>query len=190
MNTFRYLTTSAFFVFLGPIEGDTMIHIDARISEKNEWPEARWSHPQLTIGEKIARAAHAFELRRTKHARKWVAVFMNENTIVIALHGSLTGAEKALTQSAAGAAEVQEFHRQLFTDVSGLLLRKIKSITGMDVRHTSADIDSTTGSVVHLFTTDTEGEAFPRDPSGFAETSTQGLSPLRWHEAWARRQSN
>jgi uncharacterized protein YbcI len=186
MNTSGYLTTSAFFVFLGPMEGDTMIHIDDRISEKNAWPEARWSHPvhqpQLTIGERTARATHAFELRRTKHARKWVAVFMNEETIVIALHGSLTGAEKALAQSAAGAAEVQEFHRQLFADVSALLLRKIKGITGMNVRHTSAEIDSTTGSVVHLFTTDTEGEDFPRAPSGFAATSTPGTGSISWHE--------
>jgi hypothetical protein len=66
MNTSGYLTTSAFFVFLGPMEGDTMIHIDGRISGKNAWPEARWSRPvhqpQLTIGERIARAVHAFEL--------------------------------------------------------------------------------------------------------------------------------
>jgi uncharacterized protein YbcI len=172
MNTSGYLTTSAFFVFLGQMDGDAMIHIDDRISEKNAWPEARWSHPvqqpQLTIGERIARAAHAFELRRTKHARKWVAVFMNEETIVIALHGSLTGAEKPHAQSAAGAAEVQEFHRRLFADFYALLLRKIESMTGMDVRHTSAEIDLTTGRVVQLFTTDTVGEDLPRAPSGFA----------------------
>jgi Na+-translocating membrane potential-generating system (MpsC) len=115
---------------------------------------------------------------------------MNEETIVIALHGSLTGAEKALAQCAAGAAEVQEFHRQLFADVSALLLRKIKSITRMDVRHTSTEIDPTTGSVVHLFTTDTVGEDFPRAPSGFTVTPKPGLGPLCWHERRARRQAN
>jgi len=147
------------------------------------------NQPQLTIGERIARAAHAFELRRTKHGRKWAAIFMNEKTIVIALHGSLTDAEKALAQNAAGVAEVQEFHRQLFADVSALLLRKIKSITGMDVRHSSGEIDSTTGRVVHLFTTDTVGENFPRAPSGFAETSTPG-GQFCWHKDRGRRQSN
>lgn len=163
-----------------------MIHVDERISEKKARPEPCRSESvhrsQLTIGEKIAQAAHAFELRRTKHARKWVAVFMNEDTIVIALHGSLTGAEKGLAQSVAGAAEVQEFHRQLFADVTALLLRKIKNITGMDVRHTSAEIDLKTGSVVQLFTTDTVGEDFPLAPSGFAETSAPGLGPFCWHE--------
>ena len=48
---------------------------------------------QVTIGQKIAWAARTFEKRRTKHGRKWVAVFLNEATIVIALHGSLTAAE-------------------------------------------------------------------------------------------------
>ncbi len=153
-----------------------------RIPEKHAWPEARWSHPvhqpQLTIGERIARAAQAFELRRTKHARKWVAVFMNEETIVIALHGSLTRPEKALAQNASGAAEVREFHRQMFTHASAVLLRKIKSITGMEVRHTSAKIDAETGSVVQLFATDTVGEDFPRSPSGLAELRCR--APVRF----------
>ena len=69
--------------------------------------------PPRTIGQRIARAAHAFEKRRTKHGRKWVAVFMNEDTIVIALHAFLTATEKALTQCPAGLAQIWEFHRQL-----------------------------------------------------------------------------
>ena len=110
---------------------------------------------QRTISQRVAQAAHAFELRQTKHARKWVAVFMNEDTIVIALHASLTVAEKALTQSPAGAAQVREFHRQLFTNVSASLFRTIKSITGLEVRETTAEIEPTTGNVVQVFTTDT-----------------------------------
>jgi uncharacterized protein YbcI len=169
-----------------------MIHIDDRISAMKARPDESRTLPvnlsRLTIGKKIAQAAHAFELRRTKHGRKWVAVFMNEDTIVIALHGSLTDAERALAQSAAGAAEVREFHRQLFTDVSDLLLRKIKSITGMNVRHTSAEIDSTTGSVVQLFTTDTAAKDFPLAPGGLIETRMPGPGPLCWHEGRERRQ--
>jgi len=99
--------------------------------------EAQWSEPvdlsQRTIGQRIAQAARAFEKRRTKHGRRWVAVFMNEDTIVIALHGCLTAAEKAAAQSPAGAAEVREFHRQLFANAAFLLMRKIKSITGYNV---------------------------------------------------------
>ncbi len=118
---------------------------------------------QRTIGQWIARAARAFEKRRIKHGRKWVAVFMNEDTIVIALHGSLTAAEKALAQSPAGAARVREFHRQMFADAPTVLHRKIKSITGMEVRDTTAEIDPKTGQVVQVFTTETVGEEFRAD---------------------------
>jgi uncharacterized protein YbcI len=146
------------------MEGDTMIHVDDRISAKRARPETRRSQPlnlsQLTIGERIAQAAHAFELRRTKNAREWIAVFMNEDTIVIALHGSLTAAEKALAQSPAGAAQVREFHRQMFTNASAVLLQKIKNITGMEVRDTTVEIEPTTGHVVQIFTTDTVREEF------------------------------
>ena len=129
---------------------------------------------QGTIGQRIARAARTFEKRRTKHGRKWVAVFMNEDTIVIALHGSLTAAEKALAQSPAGADQVREFHRQLFTNVSATLLGKIKNITGMEVRDTTAEIEPTTGSVVQLFTTGTVGEEFLLASGGPAGRQTVG----------------
>jgi hypothetical protein len=38
-----------------------------------------------------------------------------EAKLMVTLHGALTPAEKALAQSPAGAAQVQEFHRQFFT---------------------------------------------------------------------------
>ena len=145
---------------------------------------------QGTIGQKIARAARACEMRRTKHGRKWVAVFMNEDTIVIALHGSLTAAEKALAQSPAGAAQVREFHRHLFTNDRATLLRKIKSITGMDVRDTTAEIELSTGSVVHIFTTGTVGEKFLLAPGGPTGIRARGHSPPRRLEASARREAN
>jgi uncharacterized protein YbcI len=118
------------------------------------------THSHVSIGQKIARAARAFENRRTKHGHKWVAVFMNENTVVIALHGSLTSAESALSQSPLGAAQVREFHRLLVATASETLIQKIERITGTVVRDTGAEIEPTTGSVVHLFTTDTVGEKF------------------------------
>jgi uncharacterized protein YbcI len=113
-----------------------------------------------TIGQKIARAARAVEKRRTKHGRKWVAVFINEDTMVIALYGSLTAAERRLAQSPAGAVQVRDFHRRLFANVSASLRRMIKSITGMEVCDTTAEIEPATGHVVHVFTTDTLAEDF------------------------------
>jgi uncharacterized protein YbcI len=97
-----------------------------------------------------------------------VAVFMNEDTIVIALHGSLTIAEKVLAQTPAGAAQVREFHRQLFANGSTTLLQQIRSLTGMEVRDTTVEIEPTTGSVVQVFTTETVGEEFLLAPCGSA----------------------
>jgi uncharacterized protein YbcI len=126
----------------------------------NHAPKSAAAQSQQTIGQKIAQAASAFEKRRAKQGRKWVAVFMNEDTIVIALHGSLTAAEKALSQSPAGAARVREYHRQMFTDASGVLHRQIKSISGMEVRDTTGEIEAKTGHVVQIFATDTAGNDF------------------------------
>jgi len=151
---------------------------------ENHVPKSVAVRSPRTIGQRIAGAARAFEKLRTKHGRKWEAVFLNEETIVIALHGSLTAVEKALAQCPAGAAQVRELHRQMFTNPSAVLLEKIKHITGMGVRDTKVEIEPTTGGVTHLFTTDTVGEDFPRAPSGFDETSTC------WYESRARHQFN
>jgi uncharacterized protein YbcI len=142
------------------------------------------------IGQKIARAAQAFEKRRTKQGRNWVAVFLNEKTIVIALHGDLTAAEKARAQSFAGAAQVQEFHRQLFANTSGGLRQQIQSITGMEVCDTWAEIEPATGSVVQFFTTDTKGEDFPRARSGPVRTEARVHRPHRGSEMSTRREAN
>ena len=66
-----------------------------------------------TVAQQIAQAAIAFEKQRTGHVPKSVTVVLSENTLVITLHGALSPAEKALAKSPAGAAQVQEFHRQL-----------------------------------------------------------------------------
>ena len=70
-----------------------------------------------TMAQQIAQAAIAFQQQRTGHEPKSVAVVLSEDTLVITLHGALSPAEKALAQSPAGAAQVQEFHRQLFTQL-------------------------------------------------------------------------
>jgi uncharacterized protein YbcI len=122
-----------------------------------------------SITQKIAHAARACEQRQTKQGRDWVAVFLLEDTIVIALHGSLTTAEQVLVQSPAGVTQVRAFHQHLFTNVSATLVQDVKRITGMEVRDTEADILETTGSVVQVLTTDTMREKFllaPDRPGG------------------------
>jgi uncharacterized protein YbcI len=113
-----------------------------------------------TMAQQIARAASAFERQRTGHGPKSVTVVLSEETLVITLHGALSPAEKALARSPAGAAQVQEFHRQLFTNSSEVLRQEIKRITGVDVREATAEVETTTGTVVQVFTTGTVVQVF------------------------------
>jgi uncharacterized protein YbcI len=108
-----------------------------------------------SVAQQIAQAASAFEQRRTGHAPKSVAVILSENTLVITLHGALSPAEQALAKSPAGAAQVQEFHRQLFIDSADSLREEIKRITGVEVREATAEVEPTSGTVVQVFTTGT-----------------------------------
>jgi uncharacterized protein YbcI len=113
-----------------------------------------------TMAKQIAQAAMAFEERRTGHAPQSVTVVLSENTLVITLHGALSPAEKALAQSPAGAAQVQEFHRQLFLNSADTLRQEIKRITGVEVREATAEVEPTTGTVVQAFTSGTVVQVF------------------------------
>lgn len=107
-----------------------------------------------TIAQQIAQAAIAFEQRRTgTNGPKSVTVVLSEGTLVITLHEALSPAEKALAKSAAGAAQLQEYHRQLFANSSESLREEIKKITGMEVREAVAEVEPNSGAVVHAFTT-------------------------------------
>ena len=108
-----------------------------------------------TMAQQIAEAAIAFEQRRTGHTPKSVTVVMSDNTLMITLHGALSPAERALAKSAAGAAQVQDFHRQLFTSAADSLRQEIKRITGVEVREAVAEVEPTSGTVVQAFTTGT-----------------------------------
>jgi uncharacterized protein YbcI len=113
-----------------------------------------------TMAQQIAEAAGAFELERTGHGPKSVTVVLSEETLVITVHGALSPAEKALAETPSGAAQVQEFHRQLFADSADGLRQEIKRITGVDVRESTAEVETKTGTVVHVFTTGTMVQVF------------------------------
>ncbi len=115
---------------------------------------------RLTMAQQVARAASAYQLRRTGHAPKAVSVVLSEGTLVITLHGALTPAEQALAMDPAGAAQVQDFHRQLFANSSESLRQEIKRITGVDVREAASEVETSTGAVVHAFTSGTMVQVF------------------------------
>src|SRR5438270_9603127 len=94
--------------------------------------------PELSMAKQVAEAASAFQLQRTGHAPKAVTVVLSGDTLVITLHGVLSPAERAMAESPLGAAKVQEFHRQLFTNSAEPLRQEIRRITGVNVREAAA----------------------------------------------------
>jgi uncharacterized protein YbcI len=117
-------------------------------------------NPKLTMAQQIAKAASTFQKQRTGLAPKRVTVVLNEDTLVVTLHDALSPAEKALALTPAGAAQVREFHRQLFANSAEPLREEIKRITGVDVRQATAEVETTTGTVVQVFTTGTMVQVF------------------------------
>ena len=113
-----------------------------------------------SVAQQIAEAAIAFQQQRTGHKPQLVAVVLSGETLLITLNGALSPAEKALAQSPAGAARVQDFHRQLFTSSADDLRKEIKRITGVEVREATAEMETKTGTVVQVFSTGTMVQVF------------------------------
>ena len=116
--------------------------------------------PQSTMAQQVAQAVMAFQQQTTGHAPKAVTVVLSQDTLVVALHEALSPAEKDLAKSPAGAAKVQEFHRQLFSHSSQSLREEIQRITGVEVREAVAEVEPTTGAVVQAFTSSAMVQVF------------------------------
>jgi len=105
-----------------------------------------------TMAEQIAEVASDLQLRRTGHLPRAVTVVLSGETLVITLLGALSPAEQALSSEPVGAAKMREFHRQLFANSSATLREEITRITGVEVRDAASELETTTGTVVHAFT--------------------------------------
>ena len=126
-----------------------------------------------TMAEQIARAICDFQHKSTGHTPTAVSVVLSEDTLVITLHEALTPAERAMAKDVGGAAQLQEFHRQLFASSSESLRQEINRITGRKVREAAAEVEPTTGSIVHAFTTGTTVQVFllaPNTPAKSGKT--------------------
>ena len=77
-----------------------------------------------TLAQEIAEAVMAFQQQTTGHAPKALTVVLSQDTLVVALYEALSPAEKDLAKSPPGAAQVREFHRQLFATSSEPLRKK------------------------------------------------------------------
>jgi hypothetical protein len=78
-----------------------------------------------------------------------------------------------MAESAQGAADLREFHRELFRNSVGPLRSEIERITGRKVREAAADVDPGTGSIVHAFTSGTAVQVFLLDGSLSCEAWTE-----------------
>lgn len=113
-----------------------------------------------TMAQQVAHAISVFQERRTGYPPKAVTVVLSDDTLVVTLHEALSPAEKALAGTPEGAAQVQEFHRELFRSSVDLLREEIKRITGVAVGEAAAEVEMTTGAVVHAFTSGTMVQVF------------------------------
>ena len=105
-----------------------------------------------TMAQQVAEAISVFQERRTGYPPKAVTVVLSDDTLVVTLHEALSPAEKALANTPEGAAQVQEFHRQLFESSVDLLREEIRRITGVAVGEAAAEVETMTGAVAHAFT--------------------------------------
>lgn len=130
--------------------------------------------PVPSMAKRIAREVSVFEQQRTGHVPRSVTVILSDETLVITLHGVLSPAERVLARSTAGAAQVQEFHRELFLNSCAPLRQAIERITGVGVRKATVEVEMGTGTVVQVFSTGTAVQVFLL--AGRVEADTWGGS--------------
>ena len=128
------------------------------------------------MARQIADAARAFQRRRTGRSPGTVNVVLNRDTLVITLRGVLSPAEKAMAASPGGAAKVQEFHRQLFSNSAEPLRQEIGRITGVNVREASAEIEPRAG-IVQVLATGTMVQVFLL-AEGIPDAAWNGNDPI------------
>lgn len=126
--------------------------------------------PDQTMAQQVAEAVRAFQCKQTGHSPRTVTVVLSDDTLVVTLYEALSPAEVTLSQTPEGADQVQQYHRQLFESSAAELRGEIRRITGVAVCEAAVEIESTTGTVVHAFTTGTMVQMFRLDGSIAAET--------------------
>jgi uncharacterized protein YbcI len=113
-----------------------------------------------TMAQQVAQVASSFQQLRTGHAPNAVTVVLSGESLIVTLHGALSPAELALAKSPTGAAQVQEFHRELFSNSSEPLRQEIRRITGVEVREATAEVDPTTQTLMQVFAPGTVVQVF------------------------------
>ena len=112
-----------------------------------------------TMAQQIAEAASAFEQLRTGHGPKSVTVVLSEETLVVTLHGACRRPRKPWLRHRRGPPRCRIFIASC-SPTRPTIAAEIKRITGVDVREATAEVETKTGTVVHVFTTGTMVQVF------------------------------
>jgi uncharacterized protein YbcI len=118
------------------------------------------STASVTMPERLAAAVRDFQQQQTGHRPRAVTAGLSGETLIITMHDALSPAELALAQSPAGAAQVQEYHRQLFAASAAGLWREIQRNIGVGVREAALEIETAPGAIVHAFASGTIVQVF------------------------------
>ena len=118
------------------------------------------------IASQLVRVASELQQQRTGHAHGVVNAILSGDTLVVRFDDALTAAEMALSRDAKGAAQVQEFHRQLFLNSPESMRQEIKQITGREVREAASEIETKSGSITHALTTSAMVQVYLLAPNG------------------------
>ena len=111
----------------------------------------------LTMAQRIAQTAIAFEKKRLGRNPTSVTVVIGGDTLAITMHGVLTSAEMMLATTPAGASQLQDFHQNLFQHSSDPLRREIKRITGLEI---CKDDTNKASAAVQVFSVGTVVQVF------------------------------
>jgi uncharacterized protein YbcI len=114
----------------------------------------------LSMARQIAQSAVSLQEQRLGRRPTSVMVLLGGNTLVIAMHGVLSPAEKLLAARPAGIAKLQEFHQQMFQVSSGPLRQEITTITGLQVCEAIAEDKVTAEAIVQVFPSGTMVQVF------------------------------
>jgi uncharacterized protein YbcI len=126
-----------------------------------------------SMAQQLAQAVRTFQEKQTGRLPKSVTVVLSEDTLVVTFHSALSPAEQAIAQSPKGAADLQEYHRELFRNSVDSLRTEITRITGRQVREAAVEFDPANGCIVHAFTTGTMVQVFLLSESGPTEIYAQ-----------------
>jgi uncharacterized protein YbcI len=132
--------------------------------------------PLKSVAQQITDVVNTFQKQNTGHTPTAVTVVLSEDTLVITLHEALSPAERALAKTAEGAAQIQEFHRQLFAASSKTLRQEVQRITGREVREATAEVEPKTGVIIHAFTTGTVVQVFLLENEKTSKTPNESSS--------------